>query len=86
MLLSEAEAATRRCPNHSYMGEPQGFCLGSGCMAWRWGGALEFTTAPNPPGTGWQVAPPDSGFRWRRKQTDNGRGFCGLAGDPISEL
>lgn len=80
MLLSEQEAGTRRCPHRGYMGQPEGFCLASMCMAWRWGPPVSEAVKSN--------GPPEDDADW----TDEGgqhwhlvahsRGFCGLAGKP----
>ncbi len=87
MLVTETEAAERRCPNRSYMGEPHGFCLASMCMAWRFGPPVQEGVGghdarpPRPDGVGWL---PDGTKGWRRT-TQNSRGYCGLAGNPTHE-
>lgn len=87
MLVTEEEAGKRRCPNHSYMGEPHGFCLASMCMAWRWGPpVVDQVGGGDPPdGEGWVCSYDSRGQPIWLRETQGSRGFCGLAGNPTHE-
>lgn len=71
-------------------------CIGSGCMAWRRSGEIEWAAtemerignalrAVPPEGDGWQeangISVDISHYRWRRIKPGT-EGYCGLAGDP----
>lgn len=63
--MTEEEAKTKWCPQFGSAHEP-GRCIGSECMAWRWG--AQHTTIRN------DVDPPEF--------TTVCEGWCGLAGHP----
>lgn len=71
---------------NSYLGS-QTVCIGSACMAWRWGNQgyeeAETSLGQKPKGDGWrQIDRGDSyGLRWRR-DTGSRQGYCGKAGKP----
>jgi hypothetical protein len=73
--MTEDEAKTKACCNGAQRPKENGPCIGSGCMAWRWGvkgrgGWIEFV--PRPEMTEEQKADPANGLG----------GYCGLAGKP----
>lgn len=86
MILTEAEAATKLCPENF----PR--CQGSACMAWRWGEVelFEYGT-PLPEGAtpadpSWQkhgeayIGPHGLTQAWRRPLPR--KGYCGKVGEP----
>lgn len=67
--MTEAEAATKWCPqSRTSLGHPQGRCITSGCMVWRW------TPHFSEPAEG-----DTSGYR---RILPSINGYCGLAGAP----
>jgi hypothetical protein len=87
--MTEEEAKTKWCPFvragsalGGYLsnriegnGVPSTLCIGSACMAWRWGAMYTFGTEWNP-NTGQPQAFPES------MKVSTTEGYCGLAGKP----
>lgn len=81
--MTEEEAKTKWCPfvKPDYRGPDRMLCIGSACMAWRWGDVICIRKKPKPDDTRWLGPFPflKGGKCWLR---ESDQGFCGLAGKP----
>jgi len=99
MLLTEEEAKTKRCQESFGPGAGSQYpyhCIGSGCMAWRWGEprsyeyGKDFEEGHKPADPGWEAYESYSIVeragvvkfnKWRRPLPGR-KGFCGKACQP----
>jgi hypothetical protein len=97
MLTTEAEAAEKWCPagritalpdhatinNRGEFADEQPKCIGSRCMAWRWGSrdVMAFRDPGTPDGAT-RFVDSRTGMRQARDQGLDPLGRCGLGGEP----
>ena len=75
MIATEVEAKTKWCPMVRH--REDGICIGSGCMAWRWGSKRESATFISG-----DARKPMQAIPGKELPADQWTGYCGLAGKP----
>jgi hypothetical protein len=100
LIEAEAEAKTKWCPfvrlPHPYegggglsrgfaVGDRETLCIGSACMAWRWGQKRnpDWKSSHGMMAMGWEPHPDEKVPAYIK---DPERGYCGLAGRPKCNL